>query len=101
MVHLYKLNGYQIVLDTCSGSVHTVDDVAYDVIALYEGHSEEEIVSLLLEKYKNRPDVTREELLLCLEDVRALSALGIYGAIVGRAYYTGAISLPEAIEVAK
>ena len=36
-----------------------------------------------------------------LEDVRTLSALGIYGAIVGRAYYTGAISLPEAIEVAK
>lgn len=36
-----------------------------------------------------------------LEDVRALAALGIYGAIVGRAYYTGAISLPEAIEVAK
>ncbi len=36
-----------------------------------------------------------------LDDVRALSALGIYGAIVGRAYYTGAISLPEAIEVAK
>ena len=36
-----------------------------------------------------------------IEDVRALSALGIYGAIVGRAYYTGAISLPEAIEVAK
>lgn len=36
-----------------------------------------------------------------LDDVRALSALGLYGAIVGRAYYTGAISLPEAIEVAK
>ena len=36
-----------------------------------------------------------------LEDVRALSALGIYGAIVGRAYYTGALSLPEAIEVAR
>ncbi len=36
-----------------------------------------------------------------LDDVRALSALGIYGAIVGRAYYTGALSLPEAIEVAK
>jgi phosphoribosylformimino-5-aminoimidazole carboxamide ribotide isomerase len=36
-----------------------------------------------------------------LDDVRALSALGIYGAIVGRAYYTGDISLPEAIEVAK
>ncbi len=36
-----------------------------------------------------------------LRDVRALSSLGIYGAIVGRAYYTGAIHLPEAIEVAK
>ncbi len=36
-----------------------------------------------------------------LEDVTRLASLGIYGAIVGRAYYTGAISLPEAIEVAK
>ena len=36
MVHQYQLNGYNIVLDTCSGSVHVVDDVAYDVIALYK-----------------------------------------------------------------
>ena len=36
-----------------------------------------------------------------MEDVRALRALGIYGAIVGRAYYTGDISLPEAIKEAK
>ena len=36
-----------------------------------------------------------------LEDVQKLAALGLYGAIVGKAYYTGAISLPEAIEVAK
>ena len=36
-----------------------------------------------------------------LEDVTRLSALSIYGAIVGRAYYTGAIKLREAIEVAK
>ncbi len=36
-----------------------------------------------------------------LDDVRRLAALGIHGAIVGRAYYTGAISLSEAIEVAK
>ena len=36
-----------------------------------------------------------------IEDVRRLAALGIYGAIVGRAYYTGDISLKEAIEVAK
>ena len=36
-----------------------------------------------------------------LDDVRALSGLDIYGAIIGKAYYTGAISLSEAIKVAK
>ena len=36
-----------------------------------------------------------------LEDVQALSALGIHGAIIGKAYYTGAIDLARAIEVTK
>ena len=36
-----------------------------------------------------------------IEDVRRLSDLGLYGAIIGKAYYTGAISLREAIEVAQ
>ena len=36
-----------------------------------------------------------------LEDVKRLAARGMYGAIIGKAYYTGAISLAEAIEVAK
>ena len=36
-----------------------------------------------------------------LEDVKALSALNLYGAIIGKAYYTGAIKLSEAIEVAQ
>ena len=35
------------------------------------------------------------------EDVERLAALGIHGAIVGKAYYTGAIDLRKAIEVAK
>ncbi len=35
-----------------------------------------------------------------LEDVRQLRALDIYGAIIGKAYYTGAISLKEAIQEA-
>ena len=34
-------------------------------------------------------------------NVKKLAALDIYGAIIGKAYYTGAISLAEAIEVAK
>ena len=45
MVHQYKLNGYDIVLDTCSGSVHLVDDVAYDAIALYKEKPRAEIVA--------------------------------------------------------
>ena len=35
MIHQYKLGGYNIVLDVCSGSVHVVDEVAYDVIARF------------------------------------------------------------------
>ena len=36
-----------------------------------------------------------------LEDVRRLKERGLYGAIIGKAYYTGAVDLREAIEVAK
>lgn len=36
-----------------------------------------------------------------LDDVRELRGMNLYGAIIGRAYYTGAINLKEAIEVAK
>jgi uncharacterized protein len=83
MVHQYKLNGYNIVLDTCSGSVHTVDEVAYDVIALYPDHTSEEIVAQLLEKHADKPDVTREELLECIADVEALKGAGkLYAADV-------------------
>lgn len=35
MVHQYRNNGYNIVLDVCSGSVHVVDDVVYDVLSGY------------------------------------------------------------------
>ncbi|MBR5553109.1 MAG: thioether cross-link-forming SCIFF peptide maturase [Clostridia bacterium] len=76
MVHQYKLNGYNIVLDTCSGSVHTVDEVAYDIIEMYKTSTEEEIVSAILEKYKDLPDVTREEVLECIGDVRSLEENG-------------------------
>ena len=47
MIHQYKNNGYNIVLDVCSGSVHVVDDLVYDVIALYEELSLDDIVKQL------------------------------------------------------
>ena len=51
MVHQYKLNGYNIVLDTCSGGIHVVDEVAYDIIELYPKKSSDEIVAEMMEKY--------------------------------------------------
>ena len=36
-----------------------------------------------------------------MEDITRLAALNIHGAIIGKAYYTGAIDLREAIEVSK
>ena len=76
MVHQYQLNGYNIVLDTCSGGVHVVDDVAYDIIALFPDHTEAEIVAAMLDKYRDRPDVTADELRECIADVRQLRDSG-------------------------
>ena len=72
MVHQYKLDGYNIVLDTCSGSVHLVDEVAYDIIALSPAHTPDEICRRILANYPDRPDVTEEEVRACIDDVTAL-----------------------------
>ena len=52
MVHQYKNNGYSICLDVNSGAVHIVDDIVYDIISLYEGRKEEEIIKELESKYE-------------------------------------------------
>ena len=54
MVHQYKLNGYNIVLDTASGSVHAVDEVAYDIIEMYESKQKDEITAEILKKYADK-----------------------------------------------
>ena len=76
MVHQYQLNGYNIVLDSCSGSIHAVDEVAYDVIARFEQDSPDVIVAELLEKYADRPDVTEADVRQCIADVQALKDAG-------------------------
>ncbi len=75
-MHQYKLNGYNIVLDTCSGAVHVVDDVAYDIIAEYKTKSRKELVSDMLEKYKGQADVTEKDINACMDDVKALEEDG-------------------------
>ena len=65
-----------MVLDTCSGAVHLVDGVAYDIIALRPEHSPEEIEREILALYGSRPDVTAEEVRECIADVDALAESG-------------------------
>ena len=47
MIHQYKLNGYNIVLDVNSGSVHVVDEVAYDMIAAYADTPRDELIAAM------------------------------------------------------
>ena len=72
MIHAYKMNGYNIILDQNSGCVHSVDEVAYDIITMYKEKSKEEIRNFILDKYKNQEDVTSEEIDLCFDDIEAL-----------------------------
>ena len=76
MIHQYKLNGYNIVLDVYSGSVHLVDDLAYDVIEMFENSSREEIVSAMLEKYADDAEINEAEINDCLDDVQELKDMG-------------------------
>ena len=76
MVHEYKLNGYNIVLDTASGSVHAVDEVAYDIIGMYKKKTAEQIVDTILATYGEDDSVTREDILECLADIRSLEEAG-------------------------
>ncbi|MCD8155866.1 MAG: thioether cross-link-forming SCIFF peptide maturase [Clostridiales bacterium] len=71
MIHQYKNNGYNIVLDVNSGAVHVVDDATYEIIALYEGHSKEEIVGQLSAVYPP------EELAEAYDEVAQLAADGL------------------------
>ncbi|MCR5608231.1 MAG: thioether cross-link-forming SCIFF peptide maturase [Lachnospiraceae bacterium] len=52
MVHLYKNNGMNIALDVCSGSVHVVDDIVYDVIEKFNDNCDSDaIIDILGDKY--------------------------------------------------
>lgn len=76
MIHQYKLGGYNIVLDICSGSVHVVDEVAYDIIEIFEEKTKEEVLSLISQKYAGREDITEEDLEECYQQVEELKNQG-------------------------
>ena len=72
MIHSYKLGGLNIVLDVFSGAVHVVDDIAYDIINMYESAPREELVRVMCEKYANMDGVSETDIRECLDDIDAL-----------------------------
>jgi uncharacterized protein len=73
MVHQFKLNNHNIVLDVFSGSVHVVDDVAYDIISMYKDNDINTIYKEIQSKYS---DVTREDIDDCISDINELEESG-------------------------
>jgi len=76
MVHQYKLGGYNIVLDICSGAVHAVDDIAYDIISLYEQTDRDAVLADMKEKYAGKNGVTESDIVSCYDQVTALKESG-------------------------
>ena len=101
MIHQYKLNGYNVVIDVYSGALHVVDDVAYDIIRLFcckidelhgdtemffanlkdDSNSVDEIVkcilgNLALGMYEESEEITEEEIIECCMDLVELYEKG-------------------------
>ena len=76
MIHQYKQGGYNIVLDVCSGAVHVVDEIAYDIIALFENTSKEDVLKAIKEKYADRVDITEADIAECYAQVEELKNSG-------------------------
>ena len=73
MIHQYKLGDYNIVLDVCSGAVHVVDEVAYDIIALFENTEKDAILAAMAEKY---PEIPASDIAECYAQVASLQEAG-------------------------
>ncbi|MBR6392592.1 MAG: thioether cross-link-forming SCIFF peptide maturase, partial [Eubacterium sp.] len=73
MIHAYKMNGYNIIIDQNSGSVHSVDEATFDVITMFESHTKDEIKKYILNKYA---DVKESEIDGCFNDIESLIADG-------------------------
>ena len=87
MIHRYQLNGYSIVLDVCSGSIHAVDALTYDMIGLYEGRGRGEVLAAVREKH---PGVSEAELgevygqLTRLKDAGRLFTPDVFAPVAGK-----------------
>ena len=72
MIHCYKFDDKNIVLDVYSGSIHMVDEVAYDIIQMYEDHTRDEIVERICPMH----NVSEADVDECLDDIKSLIDAG-------------------------
>lgn len=75
MIHQYKNNGFNIVLDVNSGSVHVVDDLVYDIIELFESESKESIIDKMQLKYE-ASEYSREDIEEAIKEIEQLKEEG-------------------------
>ena len=73
MIHQYKMFDQNIVLDICSGSIHVVDEIAYDMIAEFLDKDKNTLVLEMKEKY---PSVETSELEECYDQITELKEQG-------------------------
>ena len=71
MIHQYKNNGFNIVMDVNSGAIHIVDEVVYDMLSLYQERSLEEIKTLLHDRY------TEDEIGEAAGEIEELKVAGV------------------------
>ena len=70
MIHQYKFDNLNIVLDVASGSIHLVDEIAYDIISLFENNPKEKVIEEVFTKYSNL--ATKSEVIECYDQVLEL-----------------------------
>ena len=73
MIHQYKQGGFNIVLDVCSGAVHVVDEVAYDIIEKFIDNDKETVIKAVSQKHK---DVSPKDLEECYAQIEELKESG-------------------------
>ncbi len=76
MVHQYQLLGQNIVLDTCSGGVYSVDKMAYDTIKIFNDNKKEQVIDKIYNEYKIE-GVKKEEVIECYDQILDLKNQGV------------------------
>ena len=85
MIHRFEMDGKYIVLDVCSGSVHKVDRLAYEMIGGYEQKSREDLIAEMRERFHEDPAELEElyDEITALKDAGKLFAPDTFAPMAG------------------